>query len=1111
MYKKFDFLIIVSLIVCLTGAVPLGSFAATTGKISGRIVDSKTGAALPGANVMISGTTTGAAADLDGRYFIINIRPGSYRLEVRMMGCETKQITNVDVNAGHTTKIDINLNPTIIAGEAVTVVAKRPIVQMDVSNTQTTIGPEKILEAPYHSIANIASARVGISGFGTMSSKPQIRGSDYRDGNIVVDGLALVDEISNRPFLTLNLNAIQEVQIITGGFNAEFGNNRSGLINVVTKEGQTRYTGSVDFKYSPPGLKHFGPMIYGKDSPIVRSFIDSEWGAWSGTKPDGSESQFFEGWHEYSTTRLKEGDPHYGSPYENLALYLWRHRSKDNLKLLQQLVKEGKVNADLSHIDFDEDAVFDYGNKPDYMQSYTFGGPVPFLKGVRFFIGHQAEKTAYARTMPSPFFRDQMTSLKLTTNITSSMKLNLNFVYGWEQGTNQGQGGGTNIDITNNPFGTNGAGFFDDVYRRMASANKMWYPSCNVPQEQKRYAAGFQFTHVLSPSTFYDVTFSHMFTEEDYVSKYRNTIKIEDDKWGGSQLRYGRLGTDDQIAAHIAAGDYDWENADDYKKIKIGDYWYDEAPWNFDPSRWLDVAGWYRMGSCNFRLNNSYNRYYTLKATITSQVNQVNQVKAGIELKHNRIHGAVYDFDPSVNGGDNTFTKGKPWMIGAFIQDKLEFEGMIANVGVRFEASLRDKGIFHFDDEWIKDDGRLDSDAYNENNSPYTLYLQAGYQDSLNELLNWQKVNKVRIMPRLGVSHPISNNSKIIFNYGHYYKWPSESDLYYYRQQITWGYQIRWRGNPDLAPPRTIQYEVGYTHSLFDRLRLSATGYYKDINDEITEVRFYPLDGREYRMNINNQYRDIRGIELMAEMRYGRFISGFTSLDYMISSRGGWGYDRFYEDRNKAPRKVESDVTQPVARPVFKLNVDLHTPSEFGPDIAGVFPLADFNFNILYTWRQGETFTWNPDGIPYVENNIRWRPYQRTDIRFRKLLFRKWNIESIFYIDVKNLFNTKNMNYPRGYQYNNSVNSVLTGVQSTWAWNDHRWWKNEFVEYMNSLDLTVDANGKISSPDRPGDYPENWPNHATKGGKQNYIDMPGFTPWTFLEKRDIFFGIQINF
>ena len=71
---------------------------------------------------------------------------------------------------------------------------------------------------------------------------------------------------------------------------------------------------------------------------------------------------------------------------------------------------------------------------------------------------------------------------------------------------------------------------------------------------------------------------------------------------------------------------------------------------------------------------------------------------------------------------------------------------------------------------------------------------------------------------------------------------------------------------------------------------------------------------------------------------------------------------------------------------------------------------------------------------------------------------------------------------------------ILTGVSNNWTWNDHRWWKNEFLDYMNSL--------KIKSGDRPGDY---------KTDDKSYIDMPGFTPWTFLEKRQLFFGFRFLF
>ena len=95
-----------------------------------------------------------------------------------------------------------------------------------------------------------------------------------------------------------------------------------------------------------------------------------------------------------------------------------------------------------------------------------------------------------------------------------------------------------------------------------------------------------------------------------------------------------------------------------------------------------------------------------------------------------------------------------------------------------------------------------------------------------------------------------------------------------------------------------------------------------------------------------------------------------------------------------------------------------------------------------------------------------------------------WGVRTEFYLDVFNLFNHKNMTQPDGYRYDTSSGEkILTGVNGNWAWNDHRWWKDEFVAYMNSLN--------IDAGDRPGDY---------RTDKKKYIEIPGFSPWTFLEK-----------
>lgn len=1082
MWKKS----VISSVLVILLSISLG-FAATTGKISGRIVDAETGDPLPGANVVIEGTQQGAATDMDGYYFIINVRPGEYTLKASMIGYQTTTTTNVGVAVDRTTTIDFDLSQQAIEGQEVTIVAERPIVQMDVSSTQTVVSPDAIQNNQYKTISDVMSSQTGIEGFGANAQRPRIRGSSYQDTEFVMDGMGLVDDVSNRPYMKVNLGAVQEVQVITGGFNAEYGNVRSGLINVVTKEGTNRYTGSVDFKYSGPQLKHFGPQMYSDSSPLVLPFISEDYGAFSGTQADGSDNYMFGGWDDYVNNTLQPGDPHYGQSYERLALYLWRHRSASNLAILKQLYDEGKVQGDYSNVDWEEDAVYEYGDQPDWVGEASFGGPVPFTNNkVRFFLSHREEQTAYARTWQYEVYRDRMSTLKLTTNITPSMKLNVNGLYAWQRGTGGGQGVGLAGHITNNPYTERARGFEGDVQRGMGSANKMWYPHCNVPSAQTRYSFGFQLTHQLSPSTFYDITFSHLQTVEEHIMQHRETIKIEGNEWDATHLKYGRLGTEEEIQERIADGEYDWDNWQNYAKLKIGDYWYDEAPWGYGPVNWRDVTGEYRMESCNLRSNTSVFHYYTLKGSITSQVNRFNQIKAGFELGHNNLHVKYKAIDPSVNGGSITTAgyeeKIRPFSGALFVQDKLEFSGLIANVGLRWDWQARDK--------MITQDGPVDD----YETGPYTPVLGTGAINNLDNL-NWESYFISRLSPRLGISHPMSENAKIFFNYGHFYRWPSEYDLYNYTFRTTDGNRIRNRGNPRLAPPRTIQYEVGYAHNILDAVELSAVGYYKDISDEFFEARWYPLEGKDTRMDINGRYRDIRGVEIKADARYTRFLSGFVSYNHMIQSTGRYGFDRFYEDPTREPRRVGTGVSQPKARPVIKVNLDFHTPGDWGFRLAGYPVFADLNIGLLHYWRAGETFTWNPDAIPYVEDNIRWRPYQRTDARFKKRLFRKWNIEPEIYIDVFNLFNTKNLSEPGGYNYDTgNFTRVLTGVSSTWAWDEHKWWKNEFVDYMYSLD--------IDGGDRPGDY---------RTEDKDYIDMPGFTPWTFLEKRQIFFGVRVNF
>ncbi|MFZ0388959.1 MAG: carboxypeptidase-like regulatory domain-containing protein, partial [Calditrichia bacterium] len=138
------------------------ALAANAGKIAGRVVDAETGEPLIGANVLIDGTSMGAAADEDGFYFIINVPPDIYTVRAMMVGYTTLVKENVEVNINQTTSLDFKLGSQALEGDAVVVEAERPVIQMDVSSSQKIVTEEAIQDRPLENFEEILSTEVGI-------------------------------------------------------------------------------------------------------------------------------------------------------------------------------------------------------------------------------------------------------------------------------------------------------------------------------------------------------------------------------------------------------------------------------------------------------------------------------------------------------------------------------------------------------------------------------------------------------------------------------------------------------------------------------------------------------------------------------------------------------------------------------------------------------------------------------------------------------------------------------------------------------------------------------------------------------------------------------------
>ena len=223
--------------------LPIFLFGGTTGKISGKITDSNTGDPLVGVNVVLLDTDVGGASNLEGDYFILNIPPGQYTLRVTMIGYTSKEIINVIVNVDYTTKQNIELKSTVLeAEEAVIVVAKRPLIQMDATASAAVVSSDEIEGAPFESFTEIVQTKAGVTV--DRDGDIHIRGGRSDEIGYYVDGVPNVNPFTNKVGAEVSTNAIEELSVITGSFSAEYGQALSGVINIVTKEGTKKYKGS---------------------------------------------------------------------------------------------------------------------------------------------------------------------------------------------------------------------------------------------------------------------------------------------------------------------------------------------------------------------------------------------------------------------------------------------------------------------------------------------------------------------------------------------------------------------------------------------------------------------------------------------------------------------------------------------------------------------------------------------------------------------------------------------------------------------------------------------------------------------------------------------------
>ncbi len=216
------------------------------GKITGRVTDAANGEPLIGVNVVIEGTTQGATTDVEGNYVILNVRPGEHTLVFSYIGFGRRLVEGVQVSSDHTTRIDLEMGEEVIEGEEIIVQAERPLVQKDLTASKKTVVAEEIDQLPVEGFLGVLATQAGVSQ--GADGAFHIRGGRSNEIAYLVDGMSVGNPFNTNSLATeVAADAIQEMTVISGAFNAEYGKAMSGIVNLVTKEGGSQLEGSFSF------------------------------------------------------------------------------------------------------------------------------------------------------------------------------------------------------------------------------------------------------------------------------------------------------------------------------------------------------------------------------------------------------------------------------------------------------------------------------------------------------------------------------------------------------------------------------------------------------------------------------------------------------------------------------------------------------------------------------------------------------------------------------------------------------------------------------------------------------------------------------------------------
>lgn len=946
----------------ILSVILFNSVYAGGGKLTGKVTDKKSGEALGYVNVVITHVASqngkeialtspmGARTDMEGYYVILNIPPGEYTVKASIIGYTSVIIKEIKVDPDRTINSNFELEPASIQTDEVVVTARKEIIKADVSGTQQLITAATLSSLPVVRVDEFLGKLKGIQltsssdGYGLS-----VRGGAIRETDIRLDDISLKDPRSENSYLGFNSTTINEIQVVTGGFEAKYGGIRSGLLNVKTKDGsRERFTVALKADYTPEGqYRFFGTNPFSSESWIYRIYSGEY--AFSGAPADANvpvDLKDFKGWTKTKTGNL--------APLDTLQRYdLWK----------------------LQH------PQYGVARRPDFVVEGTITGPF-VIPNTAFMTAFKYENSQFVYPIgPRDSYEDWNGQLKLTTSLDKS-KISVN---------------GMLAKVYSN---TSGQSVSYDESQRFAYMNNN-SPSAVVRQAALISGGNFPFMYNKSRFQYFDQIYAMGGIKFTHVPMPNAYFSID--------FQMGYTGQD--ITPMMMDMNADSTSRNIYMYSEKAKKWYTfNLPTGVPNGTTLladDALGKFKMYGGGQWADSSYSYNYQLKGDFTWQFNRHNEFQAGFSAGLQQINVNAGSWNQSVlsfTPNSWQYFKATPIDIGLFAQDKMEFNGIILNLGLRLDYfnPMRKGYQVGFPDD--RDYTKLYTDIYNNLPGAYNSYEKwLLFRGLLGNPPGWpEQDNKaqLKLSPRLGVAFPITENSKMYFNYGHFYQRPAASILYNMKLNAT-GTVIP---TPDLAMARTVQYEFGYEQVLPMDLLFNVTAYYKDVSNEpMSRVFLDYYTVNQVTKYYPDRYSDIRGVELRFERNAGRFVTFSAMYDYMLVSEGYAGFENIYENMVKYRENKLRTAKQynSIPRPRANVNLYLHTPDDYG------FIFGKWMANFFFEWRDGGTTLLNPDQqqvkLQKWADNVNW---WNIDFRLSKEIS-VYNSSFEFYFTVKNLTNNK--------------------------------------------------------------------------------------------------------